>query len=306
MMRVSHETIYQSIFVQGRGELARELARCLRSGRAQRRPRNRGETRGRICDMVMISDRPPDVEDRAGLGTGRAIASSARVEAPPWGPWWSAPPATSCCCTFPRDGRPSGSTPPCAGPWPSFPASSVELAVAALALAIAVGVPVGAASARRAHSWLDYVSLGGCLLAVSIPTFLLGFLLKYVFSVKLGWLPSVGRLDVTRDASHPTGLFVLDAIATLDGGAMVGSLRHLLLPAVSLAVTAFIAVITRASVLDVRGEDYVEVVEAGTELPDGVFTDVNLVVADAELEERVGEVADEEDHGVGDEPEAGL
>jgi peptide/nickel transport system permease protein len=186
-----------------------------------------------------------------------------------------------------------------------FPAT-VELAVAALALAIAVGVPVGAASARRAHSWLDYVSLGGCLLAVSIPTFLPGFLLKYVFSVKLGWLPSVGRLDVTRDASHPTGLFVLDAIATLDGGAMVGSLRHLLLPAVSLAVTAFIAVITRASVLDVRGEDYVEVVEAGTELPDGVLTDVNLVVADAELEERVGEVADEEDHGVGDEPEAGL
>jgi transposase, IS30 family len=64
-MRISHETIYQSLFVQGRGELRRELARCLRSGRARRRPRSRIEGRGRIPDMVMISERPAEVEDRA-------------------------------------------------------------------------------------------------------------------------------------------------------------------------------------------------------------------------------------------------
>jgi IS30 family transposase len=46
MMRVSHETIYQTIYVQGRGELGRELARCLRTGRGQRRPRHRVETGG--------------------------------------------------------------------------------------------------------------------------------------------------------------------------------------------------------------------------------------------------------------------
>jgi IS30 family transposase len=68
MMWVSHETIYQALFVQGRGELRRELARCLRTGRARRRPRGRGEGTGRTKDMVMISDRPAEAADRAVPG----------------------------------------------------------------------------------------------------------------------------------------------------------------------------------------------------------------------------------------------
>jgi transposase, IS30 family len=67
-MRISHETIYQSLYVQGRGELRRELARCLRSGRARRRSRGQLERRGKIADMVMISERPAEVEDRAVPG----------------------------------------------------------------------------------------------------------------------------------------------------------------------------------------------------------------------------------------------
>jgi IS30 family transposase len=68
-MRVSPETIYQELFVQGRGSLRKELAKCLRSGRARRRPRTRrngGE--GKIIDKVMISERPAEADDRAVPG----------------------------------------------------------------------------------------------------------------------------------------------------------------------------------------------------------------------------------------------
>jgi IS30 family transposase len=68
-MRVSHETIYQSLYVQARGALRRELVACLRTGRALRKPRRRGEVRqSRIPNKVMIADRPAEVEDRAVIG----------------------------------------------------------------------------------------------------------------------------------------------------------------------------------------------------------------------------------------------
>ena len=68
-MRVSHETIYQALYVQGRGGLRRELAKHLRTGRSIRRPRRvEGERRGRIPGMVNIAERPPEVQDRAVPG----------------------------------------------------------------------------------------------------------------------------------------------------------------------------------------------------------------------------------------------
>jgi IS30 family transposase len=68
MMQVSHETIYQALFVQGRGELRRELARCLRTGRVRRRARRRPQNTGQLRDMVMISERPAEAADRAVPG----------------------------------------------------------------------------------------------------------------------------------------------------------------------------------------------------------------------------------------------
>lgn len=67
-MRVSHETIYRSLFVQARGALRHELVRCLRTGRAQRRSRRRLHGPGELRDMVLISDRPAEAADRAVPG----------------------------------------------------------------------------------------------------------------------------------------------------------------------------------------------------------------------------------------------
>ncbi len=69
-MRISHEAIYQALYIQGRGALRRELSACLRSGRALRLPRERARNRGKafIADALMISDRPAEINDRAVPG----------------------------------------------------------------------------------------------------------------------------------------------------------------------------------------------------------------------------------------------
>jgi IS30 family transposase len=67
-MQVCHETIYQSLFVQARGALRKDLAQCLRTGRTRRRGQRRGQSRGQIKDMVLISERPAEIADRAVPG----------------------------------------------------------------------------------------------------------------------------------------------------------------------------------------------------------------------------------------------
>lgn len=142
--------------------------------------------------------------------------------------------------------------------------ATIELSVVAMVLAVLIGVPLGFLAAKRYQGVLDNVSLMASLIGISFPIFFLALILKYVFAVKLGWLPSIGRIDVTRTLAHPTNFYVLDAILARDGAALMDVLRHLVLPALALATIpmAIIARITRAAVLDVVNEDYVRTANA--------------------------------------------
>jgi peptide/nickel transport system permease protein len=114
--------------------------------------------------------------------------------------------------------------------------ATAELATAAFVLAILLGVPLGITSALWRGRWLDSVSTAGAVFGVSIPSFWLGLLLIFVFSLRLGWFPVTGQ----------------------------GGLGRLVLPAVTLAFGpgALIARLVRSSVLDVLRKEYVRVAHA--------------------------------------------
>ena len=146
-----------------------------------------------------------------------------------------------------------------------FPAT-VELTLAAILFAMSVGIPLGFFAAKRYGGFFDHASLFLSLIGISIPIFFLAIILKYIFAVRLAWLPSVGRIDLIRgfDVKHPTGFYILDAILTRDWATLVDVLKHLILPAIALGSIplAIITRITRAAVLDVQNEDYVRTARA--------------------------------------------
>ena len=144
-----------------------------------------------------------------------------------------------------------------------FPAT-IELAVAAMLFAMVLGIPLGYFAAKKYGGTFDQASLLISLLGVSIPIFFLAILLKYVFAIKLGLLPTVGRMSVLIDIDHPTNFYVLDAIAAGDPEALWDVIKHLILPAIALGSIplAIVARITRAATLDVQNEDYVRTARA--------------------------------------------
>ena len=144
-----------------------------------------------------------------------------------------------------------------------FPAT-IELAAVAMIFAVGLGIPIGFIAAKKYGGPVDQASLVVSLLGISIPVFFLAILLKYVFAVKLGWLPTVGRVSATIDLPHPTNFYVLDAIWAGDLEGLWDVLKHMVLPAIALGSIplAIIARITRAAVLDVQNEDYVRTARA--------------------------------------------
>lgn len=157
-----------------------------------------------------------------------------------------------------------------------FPAT-IELAVAALIFAIVLGVPLGYAAAKRHGGIVDSLLVAGSLGGVVIPVFFLAYLLKLVFAVgidlplpfggnlhDLAFLPTAGRQNSRIDATHITNFYVLDGLLTREWDAAWDAFVHLVLPGLALGTIplAIIVRITRASVLEVLGEDYVRTARA--------------------------------------------
>lgn len=143
-----------------------------------------------------------------------------------------------------------------------FPAT-LELSIFAILIAIVFGVPLGYLAARRKASFFDNASVIVSLVGVAVPVFFLAFLLKYIFAVKLGWLPVSGRQS-DINATRITGFFVLDGLLTREWDAAWDAFKHLILPAITLATIPFAVIfrITRASVLEVLDEDFVRTAES--------------------------------------------
>ncbi|MEK9571782.1 MAG: ABC transporter permease [Paracoccaceae bacterium] len=121
---------------------------------------------------------------------------------------------------------------------------TLSLSVVTIIFTILIAIPMGVIAAYKQGSWIDRVVMGFSVIGFSIPVFVIGFGLIYVFSLNLGWFPVQGyqRLEM--------GVFQW--------------IRHLILPALALSVifVAFIARMTRTSVLEVLGEDYVRTARA--------------------------------------------
>ena len=144
-----------------------------------------------------------------------------------------------------------------------FPAT-IELTIAAMMFAVGVGVPLGVIAAKHVRRPLDHVSLVGSLIGISMPVFFLALILKWIFAVKLGWLPSIGRIDVRTHLERHTNFLVVDSIIAANWAALWDVLRHLVLPAIALGTIplAIITRITRTTVLEQMQEDHVRTARA--------------------------------------------
>jgi peptide/nickel transport system permease protein len=147
----------------------------------------------------------------------------------------------------------------------TFLPASVELALVSLILCVPAGIALGTFTALRAGRLSDALSRIFAVLGVSMPVFMVALVLQLVFYKELRWLPFGGRLD---DSVTPppavTGLLLLDSLLARNGPAFLSALRHLVLPAATLAVAnlAVIARMTRSSVLEVLSAEYVRTARA--------------------------------------------
>jgi len=144
-----------------------------------------------------------------------------------------------------------------------FPAT-IELSVFAIFLALIIGLPIGILAAVKRGSIFDNTTMGLSLVGYSMPIFWWALLLILFFSVFLGWTPVSGRISVLFYVEPVTGFLLIDSLLSDEAGAFQSALSHLILPAIALGTIplAVIARMTRSSMLEVLGEDYVRTARA--------------------------------------------
>ena len=149
-----------------------------------------------------------------------------------------------------------------------FPAT-LELTAFAMFIAVLVGVPVGVLSAVKQYSLLDKITAVLALTGLSMPIFWLAMILIVIFTVNLGLLPFPGRLGTGISITAITGLVLVDSLLTLNFTGFWDGLLHLIMPALALGTIpmAVVTRMTRSSMLEVMGEDYVRTARAKGVVP---------------------------------------
>jgi peptide/nickel transport system permease protein len=147
--------------------------------------------------------------------------------------------------------------------------ATFELTSFAMLIAILVGVPVGVISAVKQYSIVDKVASTTALTGISMPIFWLAMILIVIFGVNLELLPFPGRLGPSTVITSITGLVLVDSLLTLNFAGFWDGLLHLIMPAVALGTIpmAVIMRMTRSSMLEVMGEDYVRTARAKGVVP---------------------------------------
>lgn len=142
--------------------------------------------------------------------------------------------------------------------------ATIELAMGGFIVSLLIAIPVGIISAVRQNSWLDRLSMTGAFLGISMPSFWLGIVLLLLFAVQLQWLPVQGRIHHAVALQGVSGFFILDSLITGNREALASSLRHLVLPSVTLGapMAAVVARVLRSSMLETLRADYVTLARA--------------------------------------------
>lgn len=144
-----------------------------------------------------------------------------------------------------------------------FPAT-IELASFAMLFAVLIGIPSGLVAAIWPATLIDFSSMSVAMLGVSMPIFWLALVLTWVFGLELGWFPISGRLGIDFYYEPVTGFVFIDSLKAQDWAMLTDGLWHIVLPAIALGTIpmAFLARITRASMLEVVQQDYVRTAKA--------------------------------------------